>query len=186
MAIAAGAAVLEPLSTGFVSRYNETMSGLAHSSPSIAVWAARGGHGATTVAGALGILLDVPAVSHEPASLAWMWTESIGSGEGVTAIRDAGPIGSHTRSAPINLVVLRGPCSLAVRTLVPYADWIDHLVLIEEPWRPLRRLDVEAALSIPIGAVVPHSPRIARLSDAGLLSRYAAELEEFSGSDRPP
>ena len=147
----------------------------------IRVWAARGGHGATTVAGALGAFLGAQVRSHDPEALEWLWPGGPHYGpRHVPRVMDAGVLSGLAWTERINLVVLRGPCSLAVRSLVSYSHSIDHLVVIREAWRPIRRDDVEAALSMRVSAEIVHSPRVARLADAGLLDRRVDELEEFA------
>ena len=145
------------------------------------IWSARGGHGATTIAGALGVFLDAGVRSEDPEALAWMWK---GAGRRSSAMRpevvDAGVLGDGARLTDLNIVVLRGPCSLGLLRLAPRSESIDYLILIQEPWRSIRRRDVEAALGMKVSAEVAHSPRVARLADAGLLSKRVAGLDEFA------
>lgn len=149
------------------------------------VWAARGGHGATTIAGAIGVFVGLPVQSHESGALDWLWPghNKFGQAPG-PRIADAGAVGripdrilnhGHT-----NIVVLRGPCTLGLKTLAPISDSFDHVILIREPWRSIHRREVETALSAGVAAEVAHSPRVARLSDAGLLGTRVGELEEFT------
>ncbi len=95
-------------------------------------------------------------------------------------IADAGVLSATPDHSHTNIVVLRGPCSLGVRTLARRADSFGYLVVIREPWRSIRRQDVEAALSVTIAAEVAHSSRVARLADAGLLGERVSELDEFA------
>jgi hypothetical protein len=95
-------------------------------------------------------------------------------------VLDAGVYGRPVTPA-VNIVVVRGPCSLAVRRVASASTGIDHLLLISEPWRPLRARDVEDAVGMPIAVEVPFSPRVARLADAGLLTTRVATLDEFAG-----
>jgi len=147
---------------------------------SVVVWAARGGHGATTIAGAIGRFLGSEVVGHEAGALQWLWGRECPLVINDALVFDAGALSVLPGQPATNVVVLRGPCSLALRTLAPLSSYINHLVLIREPWRPLRNQDVEAVLGTAISAEVPHSPRIARLIDAGLLQQRLPELDEFA------
>lgn len=60
------------------------------------------------------------------------------------------------------------------------SDSIDHLVLVREPWRPLRAQDVEDALGLVVAVEIPFSARLARLTDAGLLGTRVGSLDEFA------
>jgi hypothetical protein len=75
--------------------------------------------------------------------------------------------------------VLRGPCYLALRTLLSgRCETLDGVVVVAEPGRALTERDVADVLGIPVVAVVPAIPAIARAIDAGLLtSRLAAQRE---------
>jgi hypothetical protein len=95
-------------------------------------------------------------------------------------VRDAGVLPKPVSAERTNVVVLRGPCSLALRVLARSSDSIDHLILLREPWRPLRPQDAEVALGTGIAAEIPFSPRVARLADAGLLGSRIESLEEFA------
>lgn len=148
---------------------------------SICVWAVRGGHGATTVAGALAEFLDATARSHDPDAFEWMWgsRERVGRPQ-AGMVHDMGVIAETLSPDATNLVVLRGPCSLALRDLGRRLDSIDHLVLLREPWRSLRVQDAEDALGRGVDSVVACSSRVARLIDAGLLRGRVDTLDEFS------
>jgi hypothetical protein len=61
------------------------------------------------------------------------------------------------------------PCYLSVRRAVGLPVRPDAVVLVDEPGRSLGRRDVEAVLGVPVRAVVPFEPSIARAIDAGLL-----------------
>jgi len=71
-------------------------------------------------------------------------------------------------AATTSLLVVR-PCFLALRRAVAAPLRPSGVVLVEEPHRALGRSDVEAALGIPVVAVVPWDPAVARRVDAGLL-----------------
>ncbi len=98
------------------------------------------------------------------------------AGRGAVVV-DAGLIGSGTRggvavdlamAASASLLVLR-PCFLALRRAVAAPLRPSGVVLVEEPERALGPADVEAALGVPVVAVVPWDPAVARRVDAGLL-----------------
>jgi hypothetical protein len=162
-------------------QYNEIVLTTPDSRASILVWAARGGHGATTVAGVLAIFLRAPLCSHDLSSSRWLWSDLPEAGMHESgAVHDSGVIGSPLDIGATNIVVLRGPCSLALLDLARKSHPVDYLVLIREPWRPLRRQDAEDALGKPISAEIPFSERVARLADAGLLRSRVNDLEEFA------
>ncbi|MEA2427094.1 MAG: hypothetical protein QOF37_722, partial [Thermoleophilaceae bacterium] len=71
-------------------------------------------------------------------------------------------------AAPHSLLVLR-PCFLALRRAVQSPVRPSAVVLVEEEGRSIGRSDVEAALGVPVRAVVAHDPKVARAVDAGLL-----------------
>jgi len=125
--------------------------------------------------------MKVSVSSHDPDGFEWLWN---GPRRGLlnpnTTVCDAGVVPVSFPATQTNVVVLRGPCSSALRELAHRSDSIDHLVLLREPWRPLRRQDAEDALGIGIVAEVQFSPRVARLGDAGLLSARIASLSEFA------
>jgi hypothetical protein len=147
----------------------------------LCIWGARGGHGATTVAGALGVFLQTLLASHEADAFAWMWGgDRLVDEANDSPIADSGVLSGSLDPRDTNIVVLRGPCTLGIVSLAPLATSIDHLIVIREPWRPVRREDVEASLGMKIDAEVPHSPRVARLADAGLLPGRVSDLSEFA------
>jgi hypothetical protein len=142
---------------------------------------ARAGHGATTIAGVLGLLWSVEVASHDPNSVRWLWPNLPIAPSAQATINDAGAVQNHLPDDCFNVVVLRGPCSLAILGLISVADEIDALILIYEPWRPLRREDIEHALQRKVDIEIPFSDRIPRLLDAGLLAPRVGDLEEFEG-----
>ena len=98
------------------------------------------------------------------------------AGQGSVVV-DAGVIGGAgpdavaldlALAATASLLVLR-PCFLALRRAVAAPLRPSGVVLVEEPERVLGAADVEAALGVPIVAVVPWDPAVARRVDAGLL-----------------
>lgn len=100
------------------------------------------------------------------------------SGVGHTVI-DAGPQAgppSLHRCAARSLVVVR-PCYLALRRAVMLPRMATGAVVVTEPGRALRSVDVERALGVPVVADVAWDPAVARAIDAGLLaSRLPATL----------
>jgi Flp pilus assembly CpaE family ATPase len=80
------------------------------------------------------------------------------------------------RHAEASLLVLR-PCYLALRRASALAWRPSAIVLVDEPARALDASDVEAVLGVPVRAVVPLDPAVARAVDAGLLAaRLPASL----------
>ncbi len=147
----------------------------------ISVWATRGGHGATTVAGAIGSFLKCQVLSPEPDAFQWLWPEWPKTRRGSDyRVTDAGLLCDGIDRSHINIVVLRGPCSLGLMNLAAKKDSIDSLILIREPWRTITAQDIEDALDMRISAEVPQSVRIARLADAGLLTERVHMLNEFA------
>lgn len=71
-------------------------------------------------------------------------------------------------AATQSFLVLR-PCYLALRRAVAAPLRPSGVVLVVEPGRSLCASDVEAALDVPVRAVVPVTEPIARAVDAGLL-----------------
>lgn len=127
------------------------------------------------------MFLGAPLCSHDLRASRWFWDGVPEAGAPMLgAVHDSGVIASPLPAGVTNVVVLRGPCSLALLNLATRPDPIDHVVLIREPWRPLRRQDAENAVGRPISAEIPFSERVARLMDAGLLSTRVDELEEFA------
>ncbi|MBW3651546.1 MAG: hypothetical protein KY458_13355 [Actinobacteria bacterium] len=106
-----------------------------------------------------------------------------GGGERLLAAVDRGPSGAVVvdagpssglaievaGAATLSLLVLR-PCYLALRRALAAPLRPSAVVLIDEPHRSLDAADVEEVLGVPVRAVVPYDPAIARCVDAGLLS----------------
>ena len=156
---------------------------MALSNARLYVWGARGGHGATTIGGALAVITNLPLASHDPNTALWIWRGLLLTQSPCEAqVIDAGTVSTLTLtdSRAEMIAVLRGPCSLGAVTLTQWAYQIDHLVVLREPGRPLRRADVEAAIGVPVVAEVEVTARVARLADAGLLTERVADLDEFS------
>jgi hypothetical protein len=80
-------------------------------------------------------------------------------------------------AASHSLLVLR-PCFLSLRRAVASPVRPSGVVFVEEEGRSIGRSDVEDALGVPVRAVVPIHPRVARAVDAGLLlGRLPSGLE---------
>lgn len=80
----------------------------------------------------------------------------------------AGPAIHLGTAAAASLLVLR-PCFLALRRAVVAPVRASGVVLVDEPQRVLGPGDIEAALGVPVVAVVPWDAAVARRVDAGLL-----------------
>ncbi len=111
------------------------------------------------------------------------------AGQG-TVVVDAGVLSATgpglelALAASTSLLVLR-PCFLALRRAVAAPLRPSGVILVDEPHRALGPTDVEAALGIPVVAVVPWDPAVARRVDAGLLGAglprtMARSLERIS------
>jgi len=83
-------------------------------------------------------------------------------------VTGSGPAVDLALAATASLLVVR-PCFLALRRAVAAPLRPSGVVLVEEPQRSLGQADVEAALGVPVVAVVPWDPAVARRVDAGLL-----------------
>ena len=77
------------------------------------------------------------------------------------------------------LGVLRGPCYLALRTLLAGQHGLDGLVLVAEPGRALNERDVADVTGLDVVATVPVTPGVARTIDAGLLAARHQNQREF-------
>ncbi len=66
--------------------------------------------------------------------------------------------------------MLRGPCYLALRTLLAADHGLDGIILVAEPGRALNERDVADVTGLDVVATVPVTPGIARTIDAGLLA----------------
>jgi len=164
----------------------------------ITVSGARGGHGATTVAVALGLLAadhgPTTVVSADPAAVSALLGVPLGlAGEWVqvtpalvlttdpaipatwrptTVVIDAGspPGATEPVDGAEYYVVLRGPCYVALAGLVaaPPAR-LDGIIVVAEPERSLTARDVAEVLGVPVVATVGAAPAVTRTIDAGLL-----------------
>lgn len=83
----------------------------------------------------------------------------------------SGPCGpglALAAAASVSLLVLR-PCYLSLRRALHAPVRPSGVILVSEPGRSLGRRDVEDVLGVPVRAVVPVDPAVARLVDSGLL-----------------
>lgn len=94
-------------------------------------------------------------------------------GDRSAVVVDAGPASplafDLAAGATVSLLVLR-PCYLALRRALAAPVRPSAVVVIEEPKRSLDPTDIEDVLGVPVRAVVPWDPAIARCVDAGLLA----------------
>ena len=67
-----------------------------------------------------------------------------------------------------NLLIIR-PCYLAVRRAAAAPITPSAIIVVHEPGRALRALDIVAAVGAPVAAEVPIDPLVGRAVDAGLL-----------------
>lgn len=91
---------------------------------------------------------------------------------GRAVVVDAGPpsplANELASGSTVSLLVLR-PCYLALRSAMAAPVRPSAVVLVEEDKRSLDAVDIEEVLGVPVRAVVPWDPAIARSVDAGLL-----------------
>jgi hypothetical protein len=163
---------------------------------------ARGGSGTSTVAAALALHAagDTPTslLTHDPTAMARLLGTAalpapdhpFAAGPGLTVAgldgpRDAVTIVDAGSAATVKTLptdgrryaVVRGPCYLALSTLVSLPDLRpDGVILVAEPGRSLSAADTSAILGVPVVATVPVRPSIARLIDAGLLAGRPSEI----------
>ena len=76
--------------------------------------------------------------------------------------------------------MLRGPCYLALRSLLRGQQSPDGIVLLAEPGRSLTARDVEDVTGVPVVARVAVSPTVARTIDAGLLVARLHRLRDLA------
>jgi MinD-like ATPase involved in chromosome partitioning or flagellar assembly len=89
-----------------------------------------------------------------------------------------------TRTPPHALVAVADrtwlvtrPCYLALRAAARSSVRSTGVVLIDEPGRAMRSADVEAAIGVPVAAVLLYDPAVSRAVDSGLLvSRLPAGM----------
>lgn len=71
-------------------------------------------------------------------------------------------------SAPVSFLVLR-PCYLALRRALSSPIRPSSVIVVDEPGRSLGPRAIAEVLGVPVKAVVPNDPRVARSVDAGRL-----------------
>ncbi|MGI8808223.1 MAG: hypothetical protein ACR2KK_10345 [Acidimicrobiales bacterium] len=175
----------------------------------ITLTGARGGHGTTTTAAALALYAagHVPTalVSRDPVATAALigvplpvfdeWVQVTpalvltpdptvtGDLRPEIVVIDAGPGPSATEPAARgeHYVVLRGPCYVAVATVLAAPPrHVDGIILVAEPKRSLTARDVTEVLDLPVVATVNASPDVARTIDAGLLVARLHRLRDLA------
>ena len=91
-----------------------------------------------------------------------------------TVVADCGtdPVGTAASvvAAAHRSVLVTRPCFLALRRAAAGGLRPSEVVLVDEPGRALTAVDVEHTVGVPVTAVVPTDPAIARAVDAGLLA----------------
>lgn len=179
-----------------------------HTARSILVTGARGGQGTTTVAAALalhaaGVGEAVLKAAPQQGAAAILGHPAIDRGESVavtshltlatppaTVAADTVVIdgGLHdgagewlSEEQGERYVVLRGPCYVALATLVgSSARRPNGIILVAEDGRSLSARDVAEVTGLPVVATVDATPRVARTIDAGLLPSRVTRLRELA------
>lgn len=170
----------------------------------------RGGAGTSTIAVVLALVGRtmvptelVAAEVDQTAALLAVTPDGSGSAEILPGLRLAtAPTGSAelviidagtlTDSKPVpqrpgerRLGVLRGPCYLALRSLLSGGQHgLDGLVLLAQSGRALTERDVCDVTGLDVVATVPASAAVARAIDAGLLATRVAQGPEFRSLQR--
>lgn len=81
-----------------------------------------------------------------------------------------GPLRSAVLARATSALLVVRPCYLALRRAVAEPQRATGVVVVREDHRALGPDDVEAALGVPVVAVVPVVPEVARAVDAGVLA----------------
>lgn len=165
---------------------------------------ARGGQGTSTVAAAVALTAAqdqaVTLLSHEPLASAQLLgapppfpghvsqftpTLAVGSRDvdpsGFVVIDD-GPLATAPGrvAAAERYAVLRGPCYVALATLVGHADLdVDGIILLKEEGRSLAAGDVATIVGVPVVSELPVTPAVSRSIDAGVLASDIECLAEL-------
>ncbi|MEZ5265259.1 MAG: hypothetical protein R2755_26565 [Acidimicrobiales bacterium] len=162
---------------------------------------ARGGQGTSTVAallalhsamaeptelitsdvGAMAALLGVPAPDDRGAVVSERLTITAGPISPV-ARRVYDGLQAATGAGRVRRVigVLRGPCYLALRSLVSHPGRLDGIVVHPSPAGPSPPETFEDVTGVPVVAAVAVSPAVARTIDAGLLAARHAKLRDLA------
>lgn len=146
----------------------------------VSVWGARGGHGATTVATVAAALSGARLIGGEPWAPEWILGHPLALNGAPLVIRDAGQLNQGVERSEVNIVVLRGPCLMALRSVSSLIHPGDQLVLVREPWRVISKAEVLSILDRKIAIEIPFTERVARLIDSGLLGTRLEDLSEFA------
>jgi hypothetical protein len=169
----------------------------------ITVAGARGGQCTSTVAAAIAVFAaghrPTRLVSDEPAAMAALLGVPAPLGDEPVVVADGLELGGaadddaltvvdggRTVSFPavertVSLVVVRGPCYLALRHLVNGEGRLpDGIVVAKEPGRSLTANDVADVTGVPVVAQVDVTPAVARVIDAGLLVARLHRLDELA------
>lgn len=158
------------------------------SGPGLAEWLAAGpevapdGLGRLALEAAPGLRLLPPGQAPLPASdgdgerlvAALAGAPTVGPGVAPVVVADCGdpepgPTLAVASGATLSLLVIR-PCYLALRRAVAAPLRPSAVVLVVEDGRSLGPGDVEDVLGVPVRAVIPYDPAVARIVDAGLLA----------------
>ena len=167
---------------------------------------ARGGHGATTVAAALALfsaghrptalvssdasataaLIDIPPTPDRARitqNLVLLAKAAAAENTGVDTVLIDAPDAFSGFDSDVHAehyVVLRGPCYVALASLLATAARPDGIILVAEPKRSLTARDVTDGLDVPVVVTVEASPDVARTIDAGLLVSRLHRLRELA------
>ncbi len=170
----------------------------------VVVSGARGGQGTSTVAAAMAMFAAghrrTRLITGEIDAMAGVLGLSVSSTEEAVAVTDRLDLASQPgteafsvvdagrhrsvvgpQERAISIVVLRGPCYLAVRDLVRADRALpDGIVLAKEPGRSLTAEDVSDVTGVPVVAQIDVTPAVARTLDAGLLIARLHHLPELA------
>ena len=167
---------------------------------------ARGGQGTSTIAAAMALyaaghattqlvaadmsataaLLGLPEPSHDQVTITGQFTLARRtSGRPAVRIIDTGTATPSVAGGGVRLVVLRGPCYVALRGLVrDGGPRPDGIVVVAEPGRSLSARDVEDVTGVAVVAIVPVTAAVARAIDAGLFVARLYRLSDLAALRR--
>ena len=145
----------------------------------INVYSAEGGQGTTTVAGVIAHFLTSSVESLDPGfELTW-GSALLAGGRRGPIVRDIGAVSTSPDEPGHRVAVITGPSVAGAMRLARLIDQSDAVVLIQEHWRAISVSDLERAIRRRVDVIIPYSPRVARLADAGLLGAKLPNLTEF-------
>lgn len=172
----------------------------------IEVCGARGGQGASTVAVALALFAgrhrparlvshDLPAVhallghpsEHSDSELACHPPDPLSPAPaGEFTVVELAQLEQLSRPQPgaARLVVVRGPCYLALKALTGLQGGADGVVVVREPGRSLSARDVADIAAVAVVAEIDATAAVARTIDAGLFRARAERLTELASLRR--